>query len=92
MDIGYVWDEDKYERVKVKHGVVFSEVVEVLERLDTLYESDPQGNPGRYMAVGEAPGGKTLQVIFSDEDAPLLRIITAFEASKEWRDEFRRQD
>ena len=91
MDIGYVWDEAKYERVKAKHRIVFADVVSVLEDTNTLYEQDPQGNPERFMAVGETRSGRVLQVILSDEDVPLLRIITAFEASKEWRDEFKQR-
>lgn len=91
MDIGYVWDEAKYERVRSKRSIEFGAVVDVFEGEETLYEHDPQGNPGRLMAVGATRQGRILQVIFSDEDAPLVRIITAFEASKEWRDEFEKQ-
>lgn len=90
MDIGYIWDEEKYAYVQRKHGVCFAEVVEVFEAERTLYEADPQGDYSRSMAVGETRGGKILQIIFTDEDAPLLRIITAFVASTEWEDEFKR--
>jgi uncharacterized DUF497 family protein len=89
MDIGYVWDEAKYALVQEKHGVPFAEVVDVMESLEAMHDHDPQDNPGRYMAVGETKVGRLLQVIYTDEDWPLYRIVTAFPASKEWEDEFR---
>lgn len=89
MDIGYVWDEVKYQLVQEKHGVTFAEVVDVMESLETSHEDDPQNNPGRYMAVGQTQQGRLLQVIYTDEESPLFRIVTAFPASKEWEDEFR---
>lgn len=90
MDLGYIWDEKKYDRVQTKHGIDFGEVVDVFEDPNTLYEPDPQGNPDRQMAVGATRQQRLLQVIFSYEDAPLVRIITAFDASEDWRDEYRR--
>lgn len=90
MDTGYVWDEDKYDRVRDEHGVSFGEVVDVFEHPRTLYEADPQGQLERQMAVGETRDGRILQVIFTYEDAPLVRIVTAFDASEDWRDEYTR--
>lgn len=90
MDIGYVWDEDKYRQVQNKHGVDFGEVVDVFEGSRTLYEEDLQGNPERVMAVGHTRSGRILQGIFTDEDAQLIRLVTAFDASKEWEYEFKR--
>ncbi len=90
MDIGYVWHEQKYERVTRKHGLRFGEVIDIFEDPQTLYETDPQGHVERQMAVGQTHSGRILQVIFSYEDAPLVRIITAFEASEAWRDEYRK--
>jgi uncharacterized DUF497 family protein len=90
MDVGYVWDEEKYERVKRKHGVDFGEVIDTFEDVQTLYEQDPQGDVERQMAVGQTRGGRVLQVIFTYEDAPLVRVITAFDASKDWRHEYRK--
>jgi uncharacterized DUF497 family protein len=88
MDVGYVWDEDKYERVQDKHGVRFAEVVDVFEDRRAIHGPDPGGNLNRRMVVGKTRGGRVLQIIYTDEDAPLARIITAFDASQEWRDEY----
>ena len=88
MDTGYVWDEDKYEQVQKDHRVRFDEVVAVFEDENVLDAPDPQKNQGRWMVVGKTRQGRILQVIYTDEDSPLLRIITAFEASKEWKDEY----
>lgn len=89
MDTGYIWDERKYLMVQEKHGVTFAEVVDVMESEVSMYFEDPQGKPGRDMCVGPTKEGRMLQVIISDEDLPLYRIITAFPASKEWQDEFK---
>lgn len=88
MDVGYVWDEVKYERVREKHGVDFAEVVDAFEEKHALFALDPRGHPDRLMVVGRTRGGRILQVIYTDEDAPLVRIITAFDASQEWHNEY----
>lgn len=89
MDIGYVWDEMKYRRVKAEHGIRFDEVVALFEDENALYLPDPQTNPGREMVVARTPRGRILQTIITfDEDAPLVRIITAFDASEGWREKY----
>lgn len=88
MDVGYVWDASKYSRVKRRHRVVFGEVVDVFEDAETQFADDPAGHWSRAMAIGQTRSGRILQVIFSEEEAPLVRVITAFEASKERRDEY----
>ncbi len=60
MDIGYVWDEHKYDRVQEKHEISFGEVVDVFEGEETLYEADPQGDIQRQMAVGQTKQGRIL--------------------------------
>jgi len=90
MDIGYLWDEIKYERVRRVHRVSFWEVVDVFDGENTLYVNDPAGHWGRWMAVGATRAGRVLQVVCGDDDAPLVRIITAFDATREWRDEYER--
>ena len=39
----------------------------------------------RYIAIGTTQMGRVLTIVFTEEDAPLVRIITAFEASAEQR-------
>ena len=68
-DIGYVWDEDKYELVRAEHGVTFAEVVGALCDPLALEELDPQGHEGRSMWVG-ACEGRVLQIIYSDAELP----------------------
>jgi uncharacterized DUF497 family protein len=88
MDIGYVWDEDKYARVQTKHDVGFDEVVAAFEDEKALYWPDPGGNADRQMVVGKTRQGRILQAIFTYENAPLVRIITAFDASQGWKNEY----
>jgi len=90
-DIGFVWDEDKYDLVQTDHGVTFAEVVEALSDPRAMETFDPQGHHDRYMVVG-ASRDRVLQVIYSDDELPLVRLITAFDANSHWRNEYERAD
>ena len=83
MDIGFIWDEDKYQEVQEKHNVQFYEVVSAFDDPNVQMVPDPQGDADRWMLVGKTISGRVLSVICSDEDAPLQRLITAFDASGE---------
>lgn len=91
-DVGYVWDEDKMSKVIREHDVNFSQAVQACEALDVMCEDDPQGNPGRFMMLGQTEEGRLLQVVCSDESMPIVRLITAFDANSFWRGEYERRD
>ncbi len=84
-DEGYIWDSDKLERVRAKHDVEMLEAIEAELDPHSMTLEDPQGNWDRYMIVGQTSSGRILQVICTDEDTPLVRFITAFEAGEHWR-------
>lgn len=88
MDIGFVWDLDKYEEVQSRHNVQFYEVVSVFDDPNSQIFPDPQGHEDRWMLVGKTATGRILSVICSDEDAPLYRLITAYDANSEVTDEY----
>ncbi len=88
MDIGFVWDEQKFERVRKKHDVMFYEVVSAFED-DHGYEvPDPAGREERFVLVGRTVTERVLTVVFSEEELPLYRIVTAFDAVGRWVDEY----
>lgn len=87
-DTGYLMDEGKLQRVDEEHDVNLSQIVQACEDPMQLCVEDPQGNPGRYMIVGRTEMGRILQVVCSEEDAPVVRLITAFEANSYWRNEY----
>ena len=95
MDIGYVWDEDKYQRVQQQHQVEFWEVVSAFDDEQSLEQPDPQGNWDRYLMVAQTNRQRLLQIIytetFTEEGSMPYRIITAFDAGKEWHDEYQAQ-
>ena len=91
MDIGFIWDEDKYQEVQRKHSVQFYEIVSAFDDPDVQVVPDPQGNEDRWMLVAKTFNGRILSIICSDEDAPLQRSITAFDASGEALDEYYRR-
>ena len=80
MDIGFIWDEDKYQQVRNDHEVEFREVVWALEDANGYEKPDPQGQEDRQMWIGITPGGRVLSIIFTTEDSQILRLITAYEA------------
>lgn len=86
MDIGFVWDEDKYEQVVTNHQVRFYEVVSAFDDPNGYEVPDPAGHAERWMWVGKAVHERVLAVICSEEELPLYRVITAFDAEGSWRD------
>ena len=88
MDIGFIWDEDKYQDVQRKHGVQFYEVVSVFDDLNGYEIADPAGHEDRWMFVGKTVDNRLLAVVYSDEELPVYRLITAFNAERRWVDEY----
>ncbi len=88
MDIGYVWDETKYQTVVKDHNVKFSEVVAAFEDPAGFEAIDPTEHEERWRWIGRTPLGRVLMIVFTDEDSPLCRIITAFDAEGRWIDEY----
>ena len=88
MDIGFIWDDDKYKEVQRKHRVQFYEVVSAFEDPNGYEIPDPAGHDGRWMWVGITAGGRILAIVFSDEELPIHRLITAFDAERRWIDEY----
>ena len=84
MDVGFIWDEDKYREVQRKHKVQFYEVVSAFDDPKGYETLDPQGHEDRWMWVGATVNGRVLAVICSEEDMPLNRLITAFDAKGEY--------
>ncbi len=91
MDIGFVWDENKYREVQEKHQVQFYEAVSAFDDPDGFEVSDPAGHEDRWMCIGATAAGRVLVVIYSDEDVPPYRFITAFDAAGSLRDEYYRR-
>ena len=91
MDIGFVWDIDKYEEVQRRHDVQFYEVVSAFDDPHGYYISDPQGHADRCMLVASTFNGRILSIIYSDEDAPLNRLITAYDAEQRFINEYDRR-
>ena len=90
-DIGYVWDERKYREVERTHGLDLLGVLEAFVDPRALQHEDPQDNWERYMTVGATRSGVILQVIYSDEELPLIRLVTAYRANDHWRREYERR-
>ncbi len=92
MDVGFVWDETKYQKVLADHRVRFYEVVASLDDFQGLEFPDPAGHEDRWLWVGKTPWERLLVVIYSEQDFPVYRIITAFDAKGRWIDEYDRRE
>ena len=84
MDIGFVWDENKYREVQEKHEVQFYEAVAAFDDPNGFEVPDPEGHEDRWMWIGATAAGRVLVVVYSEEDLPLYRFITAFDAVGEF--------
>jgi uncharacterized DUF497 family protein len=90
-DVGFLWDEEKYARVRREHGVTFHEAIAALEDGNGYEAPDPQGHPDRCLYVGKTEAGRVLIVVYSDEELPVYRLITAYDAQGVWLDGYRRR-
>ena len=88
MDTGFIWDEDKYGEVQRKHNVKFYEAVSAFDDLDGYETPDPKGHEDRWMWVGATANGRVLALVYSEEDLPLYRLITAFDAEGRFLNEY----
>lgn len=88
MDTGFVWDESKYRKVIEKHNVRFYEVVAAFDDRCGYELADPGGLEDRWLWVGKTPWNRILTIIYSEEELPLYRIITAFDTEGKWLDEY----
>lgn len=92
MDIGFIWDEDKYQEVQRKHNVKFYEAVAAFDDPKGYETLDPAGHEDRWMRVGITANGRVLALVCSEEDAPLHRLITAFDAKGEYLNGYYERD
>ena len=83
MDVGFVWDVDKYQEVQRRHNVQFYEVVSAFDDPDGYDGPDPQGHLERWMFIGKSVTNRILVIIYIPEDAEIHCLITAYEASQE---------
>ncbi len=74
MDIGFIWDGDKYKEAQRKHNVQFYEVVSDFDDPDGYDGPDPQGHPDRWMFIGKSVTNRILIIIYIPEDAEIHRL------------------
>ena len=92
MDIGFIWDEGKYQEVQKKHQVQFYEAVSAFDDPKGYEDSDPTGHEDRWIWIGGTASGRVLFIVYSEENLPLYRFIAAFDAEGRWLDEYYTRD
>ena len=70
------------------HQVSFYEVVSAFDEQNGYEVPDPAGHTDRWMWVGKTAHGCVLVVIYSEEELPLYRVVTAFDAEGGWLDAY----
>ncbi len=89
MDIGFVWDETKYRKVLAEHNVKFYEVVAAFDDPNAYEIPNPaDSHEDRWWMVARTPWGRLLVIVLTDQDVPLHRVVTAFDAEREWQDKY----
>ncbi len=88
----YVWDEKKYRIVQEKHKVEFYEVVSAMNDPEGFEEPDLASDDERWIWVGQTVSNRVLFIVYSEEDLPLYRLITAFDAEGRWHDEYNKRE
>ncbi len=81
-------DATKYEAVIKKHKVQFYEVVAAFDDPNGYEMPDPGKYEDRWLWVGRTRWDRLLIIVYSEQDLPLYRIITAFDAKRKWIDEY----
>lgn len=93
-DYEFEWDEAKAESNKRKHGVVFSEAMEVfLDPLAlSLYDEGHSEDEERWISLGCARNGKLLVVVHTyastSSSSAVIRIISARLATRSEREQY----
>lgn len=89
MDIGFVWDETKYQKVLAEHNVRFYEVVAAFDDPLALEIPDPvESQEDRWLMIAKTPWGRLLAIVFTEQDVPLYRLITAYDANERLQNEY----
>ena len=88
MDIGFIWDSEKYREVQRRHQVQFHEVVSAFDDPNGYGYMYLEGPAGRWTWIGATAGMRILAIIYTEEDLPLYRLITAFDAAGRSVDEY----
>jgi len=88
------WDEDKEIINEKKHGITFDEAITVFDDDDALYKSDDAHSDyeERFIVLGVSDQSNILMVChcYRDNDS-VIRIISAREATRSERVQYRRQ-
>lgn len=85
----YEWDPVKAEANVKGHGVGFPEAATVLEDELALTREDPDAvDEQRFVTLGMSAFGNLLVVVYTYREADVIRIISAWKASKHQRSRY----
>jgi uncharacterized DUF497 family protein len=81
--VRFEWDPPKAEANLRTHGVSFAEAVTVLEDDFALTREDPDAaEESRFVTLGLSSWGNLLVVVYTYRRADVIRLISAWRASK----------
>jgi uncharacterized DUF497 family protein len=81
------WDDANVAHIS-RHGVTPAEVEEVLADAPLALESEERGGEERHTELGETAAGRLLLLVWTWRRGR-IRVVTAFPASRRWRQFYR---
>lgn len=88
-EYSFKWDESKRNINIRKHGVDFSDVVNIFYDDETIIIEDPKHyNEQRYIALGIDTKCRTVLVVHVYREVDVIRVISARKANKRERKQF----
>jgi uncharacterized DUF497 family protein len=88
-EYNFKWDESKRNVNIRKHGIDFSDVVNIFYDDETIIIEDPkQYNERRYIALGLDIKCRTVLVVHVYREIDVIRVISARKANKKERKQF----
>jgi uncharacterized protein len=88
MKLRFVWDDEKDQANRKKHGVSFEEATTIFGNfpLEVFHDPDHSGDEDRYIAVGFSERGRVLLVVHCENKRGTeIRIISARTATRRER-------
>ncbi len=84
----FTWDDDKAASNFQKHGVLFTEALEVV--FDAYYKAEDASveDEERYGVIGYSHNGKLLYVVVADLGESAYRLISARPATSKEREQY----
>lgn len=84
----FVWNTEKAETNRTKHGVTFEQSCEIFLDPLTVYHDAGTASEQRTSAIGLTYSNQLLFVVHIEREDDIIRIISARQATRKERDDY----